>query len=51
MLKFKFDKFLGIGLLYIILMNSLNIKLSLLEVLLVMLGLFLITFGYEDIDD
>lgn len=51
MVKFKLDKFLGIGSLYIILMNSLNIKLSLLEVLLVMLGLFLITFEYEDVDD
>lgn len=51
MLKFKFDKFLGIGLLYIVLMNSLNIKLSLLEVLLVMIGLFLITIRYEDKDD
>lgn len=51
MFRFSFDKFLGIGLLYIILMNSLSVKLSLLEVLLVMLGLFLITFGYEDTDD
>lgn len=51
MLRFSFDKFLGIGLLYIILMNSLNIKLSLFEVLLIMLGLFLITMRYEDIDD
>lgn len=51
MVKFSFDKFLGIGLLYIILMNSLNIKLNLFEVLLIMLGLFLITFEYEDTDD
>lgn len=51
MLKFSFYKFLGIGILYIVLMNSLSIKLSLLEVILVMLGLFLITFGYEDTDD
>lgn len=51
MLKFKFDKFLGIGLLYITLMNSLNIKLSLLEVLLVMIGLLLITIRYEGTDD